>query len=115
MVGIGGRHDPDRGSFVGGQSVDQINSMRADAVFMSVSAVDATDAFHREEHITTMKRAMVHSATKRYLLVDHSKLGRVALHRVASLLEFDMIITDKNADSAVLTAWTTSGVKFEVA
>ncbi len=64
------------------------------------------------ERIVALKRAMVNAATQRYLLVDHTKLGRVALHRVVPLDEFDLIITDSGADPAVLEAWNASGTKY---
>lgn len=115
VIGIGGRYDPLHDSFVGSQAVDQINSIRADALFMSTSSISSTDAFHQEEHIMTLKRAMVSASTKRYLLADHTKLGRVALHKIVPLTEFDLIITDKNADPAILSAWDAAGVKYEVA
>jgi hypothetical protein len=64
------------------QTVEQIAGLQADALFMSTSAVSATDAFHQEERIVAVKRAMVGAATRRYLLVDHSKLGCIALHKI---------------------------------
>ncbi len=82
---------------------------------MSTSSISATDAFHQEERIVALKRAMVYAATKRYLLVDHTKLGRVALHKIVPLDEFDLIITDAGADPSHLAAWDASGIHYEVA
>ncbi len=115
VIGIGGRYDPLHDSFVGSQAVDQINSIRADALFLSTSSVSTTDAFHQEEHIMTLKRAMMNASTKRYLLADNTKLGRVALHKIVPLTEFDLIITDKGADPAVLAAWDAAGIKYQIA
>ena len=88
---------------------------RSDAVFMSTSAVSASDMFHQEEQIVALKREMLNSATKRYLLVDHTKLGRLALLKIASLTELDLIITDAGADPEVLAAWTAAGIDHAVA
>ena len=115
IIGIGGRYDPLHDSFVGAQAVDQINSIRADALFLSTSAVSVADAFHQEEHIMSLKRAMVRAATKRYLLADHAKLGRVALHKIVPLADFDLIITDSKADPAILAAWEAAGITYEIA
>jgi DeoR/GlpR family transcriptional regulator of sugar metabolism len=84
-------------------------------LFTSTSAVSAGHAFHQEERIVALKRAMMRAATKRYLLVDHSKLGRVALHRIVPLGEFDLVITDAGVDEAILRSWHAAGVRYEVA
>jgi DeoR/GlpR family transcriptional regulator of sugar metabolism len=82
---------------------------------MSTSAVSTAEAFHQEERIVALKRAMVKAATRKYLLVDHSKLGRVALHRIVPLDVFDLVITDSGADPDVLAAWKAAGIRYEVA
>ena len=115
IIGIGGRYDPLHDSFVGSQAVDQINSIRADALFMSTSAISNSDAFHQEEHIMSLKRAMVGAANKRYLLADNTKLGKVALHRIVPLAEFDLIITDADADPTILREWDSAGINYEIA
>jgi DeoR/GlpR family transcriptional regulator of sugar metabolism len=115
IIGLGGVYDLPHDSFVGMQCLEQIAGIRADALFMSTSSISATDAFHQEERIVALKRAMVYAATKRYLLVDHTKLGRVALHKIVPLDEFDLIITDAGADRSLLAAWDGSGIRYEVA
>jgi DeoR/GlpR family transcriptional regulator of sugar metabolism len=115
VIGIGGRYDALHDSFVGTQPIAQIESMRWDAVFMSTSSVSGEDAYHQEDHIMALKRVMLASAKHRYLLADHSKLGRVALHKIAPLTEFDCIITDEKADPEVLRAWRELGVRYEIA
>jgi DeoR/GlpR family transcriptional regulator of sugar metabolism len=89
--------------------------LKADALFMSAPAVSGTDAFHQEERIVALKRAMVEAATRRYLLVDHTKLGRVALHRILPLDVFDRIITDITVAPEILRDWDAAGIAYEVA
>lgn len=115
IIGLGGVYNVSHDSFVGMQCIEQIAGIRADALFMSTSAISTRDAFHQEERIVALKRAMMAAATKRYLLVDHTKLGRVALHKVMPLDEFDLLITDEGADPAVLAAWDAAGIRYEVA
>lgn len=114
IIGIGGRYDPLHDSFIGSQAVDQIKEIRADALFFSTSAISATECFHQEEHIMVLKRAMIDAATKRYLLTDHTKLNKVALHRLAPLTDFDLIITDADADPRILTQWDAAGIAYRV-
>ncbi len=115
VIGIGGRYDVAHDSFVGVQTTDQVRGLHVDAMFMSTSAVAGTDMYHQEEQIVVLKRQMMASATKRYLLVDHSKLGRMALVKIASLSEFELVITDPGVDPAILRAWQAAGIAFEVA
>ena len=84
-------------------------------MFLSTSAVSATDMFHQEEQVASLKREMLNSASKRYLLIDHTKLNRLALLKIAALAELDLIITDDGADPAVLAAWAASGIAYEIA
>jgi DeoR/GlpR family transcriptional regulator of sugar metabolism len=115
LIGLGGVYDVPHDSFVGMQCIEQISGIRTDVLFTSTSAVSGSHVFHQEERIVELKRAMVQAATKRYLLVDHTKLGRVALHRAFPLDVFDLVITDSGADPAVLEAWAASGIKYRVA
>ncbi|MCW2810699.1 MAG: DNA-binding transcriptional regulator of sugar metabolism, DeoR/GlpR family [Friedmanniella sp.] len=115
VIGIGGRYDTAHDSFVGVQTNQQVRGIHVDAVFMSTAAVSTTDMFHQEEQIVALKREMLNSASKRYLLVDHTKLNRLALLQIAALTELDLIITDADADPAVLAAWSAAGIAFEIA
>jgi DeoR/GlpR family transcriptional regulator of sugar metabolism len=115
VVGIGGRYDVSHDSFLGVQALEQVAGIHVDAVFMSTSAVSATDLYHQEEQVVMLKRQMIASATKRYLLVDHTKLDRRAMLKIAPVSEFDLVITDGGAEDAVLAAWRERGTAFEVA
>lgn len=115
VIGLGGVYDLPHDSFVGMQCLEQVAGLHADALFMSTSAISVTDAFHQEERIVALKRAMVKAAVRKYLLVDHSKVGRVALHKIVPLSVFDLVITDSAADPDVLAQWAAAGIRYEVA
>jgi DeoR/GlpR family transcriptional regulator of sugar metabolism len=115
LIGIGGRYDVAHDSFVGVQTNQHVQGIHVDAVFMSTSAVSVTDLYHQEEQVAALKREMLNSASKRYLLIDHTKLNRRALLKIAALTELDLIITDDAADPAVLAAWTAAAIAYEIA
>jgi DeoR/GlpR family transcriptional regulator of sugar metabolism len=48
------------------------------------------------------------------LLADHTKLGRVALHRLAPLRDFDLVLTDNKASDQALAEMRELGVRHEV-
>ena len=115
LIGLGGRYDVAHDSFVGVQTTQQVQGIHVDAVFLSTSAVSTTDMFHQEEQVAALKREMLNSAGRRYLLIDHTKLNRLALLKIAALSELDLIITDDGADPAVLASWAAAGIAYEIA
>lgn len=115
LMALGGDYDPLHDSFLGVMSVECIDSIKVDAVFVSTSAVSGGDAYHQEERIVVVKRAMLRAAAKRYLLLDHTKLNRVALHRLAPLSDFDLVIVDDGASEEALADLEHHEVRYEVA
>jgi len=115
VLALGGTYDVAMDSFSGLQTVEQVNDLAVDALFMSVSAIAATQAFDNAEHTVALKRAMMASAAKTYVLVDHTKFGRSALRRLATLTEVELVITDTGIDPLVLRAWDAAGVNYQIA
>ncbi len=115
LMALGGEYDPQHDAFTGVKCVESIQSIRVDAVFTSVSAVSGANAYHQEERVVVVKRAMLQAAAKRYLLIDHSKLGKVALHKLFPLSEYDLVIVDRGAPAAALAELDEHRVRYEVA
>ena len=115
VVALGGHYDRQHDAFIGTTCIETISSMRFDAVFMSTSAVAAGHAFHQEDRIVAVKRVMLDVAGRRHLLVDHSKLTRGALHRLAPLGRFDTVIVDSGVPAARLAALREHDTCVEVA
>ncbi|XVQ09862.1 DeoR/GlpR family DNA-binding transcription regulator [Spirillospora sp. CA-255316] len=115
LVALGGDHDPLHNSFLGASCADAIEALSVDLCFVSTSAVSGGFAYHQEQHIVSVKRAMLRSAARSVLLVDRTKLGRVALHRVAPLSAFDLLIVDDGAGAEALRDLDEHKVRYEVA
>lgn len=94
LLALGGEYHASHDSFLGVSCVDAIEAMSTDLSIVSTSAVSDRYAFHQEQEIVLVKRAMLRSARRRVLAVDHTKFERAALHRVAPLEEFDLIVVD---------------------
>lgn len=115
LMALGGDYDPLHDSFLGVSCVEAIESLRVDLCLVSTSAVSAGYAYHQEPHIVSVKRAMLASAARKVLLIDHTKLGRVALHRVVPLDAFERVIVDVGASPEALRDLDEHKVSFELA
>lgn len=102
LMGLGGLYIPTHDSFNGVGCVDAVSALNVDLVFVSTSSMTTTMTYHQEQDIVAVKLAMLRAAERSVLLMDSSKLGRRALHRLASLSDYDLLITDSGVDSETL-------------
>jgi hypothetical protein len=58
---------------------------------------------------------MMAAATRKVLLVDHSKFRRRSTHNLAALSDFDAVVVDSDIDERELAAMREHGVHVEVA
>ena len=115
LICLGGDYLYRYNAVVGDLCEAMINGLRANTLFMSTSAVCDGDTFHQDEMIVRVKRAMIKSASRRILLVDHGKLGKQALRQLAPLTVFDLVIVDAGADPEEIDKIRDLGVAVEVA
>ncbi|MFE0024751.1 DeoR/GlpR family DNA-binding transcription regulator [Amycolatopsis sp. NPDC059021] len=102
LICIGGDYSSTHDSFLGMQSLEAIERLSVDVAFVSTSAMNTEQTFHQEPEIVMIKRAMLASARQKVLLMDSSKMSRAALHRLAPLSDFDLLIVDAGTDRHVL-------------
>jgi DeoR/GlpR family transcriptional regulator of sugar metabolism len=114
LISLGGEYMPSHDAFVGVVCEAAIASVRADILFMSTSALSDCSALHQEPEIVRIKRAMIASSERRILLVDHTKLGKVALHQLAPLQDFHLVAVDAGLDEAQAKELRECSVPFEV-
>lgn len=97
LIVVGGAYRRHYDSLGGVLAADMVSQLRADLLFFCPSAISDGVALHQEEDMVAVKRAMIASSARRVLVADHSKLGRRATHRLASLEEFELVLTDDGA------------------
>ncbi|BBA96607.1 putative DeoR family transcriptional regulator [Actinacidiphila reveromycinica] len=115
LMALGGDYDRLHDSFLGVPCVEAVEALRVDLCFVSTSSVYGNHAYHQEQRIVAVKRAMLKAADRSVLMIDHSKLGRTALHRLAPLSTFDLVVIDDRTPPDVLRSLDESGVPYEIA
>ncbi len=115
LLALGGQYYNWCNAFMGRMTINEINRLRADVTFISMSAIIDDVVFHQSPEIVDIKRAMFDSAAKRILLMDHTKFERRALHSFAHLSEFDVVIVDEKTPTAHLERMRNKNINVVVA
>jgi len=116
IVMLGGELRRKNMAFYGGLTVDALDALHVDLLFLGV------DGFDLERGITThyepeamLNRKMVEAARKVVAITDSSKFGKVCLHRIIPLSGLDTLITDTGAPDDVREASRQFGFKLLLA
>ena len=115
LIAIGGTYSKKFNGFFGIVSEDNLKGLRADMAFVSSSAIDRLSAFHQDQEVVQVKRQMIRSAARRYLLADHEKFGRTALHFLAGLDAFDGVVTGARPAPDTERELREGGIKLHIA
>lgn len=95
VILLGGQLRKSSGSLTGYEVVEQVRRYNADKLFCSSKALDEahglTDVTVEEGEV---KRAFLHAAAERYLLMDSSKLNTRAFYQVVPIQAIHHLITD---------------------
>jgi len=102
LIGIGGEYSRTHDSYVGLPCQEMIAGLSVDILFLSTSAMNAAMTFHQEQEIVLVKRAMMATAGTRVLLMDASKVGRAALHRMAPVGDFEHVLLAGELDAGLV-------------
>lgn len=102
LVSTGGEYLRWADAWMGTQAVAAIAQLRADLCFMSSSAIVDGVCYHPTPEPAEVKRAMLAASAVKVLYADHTKFARTALHRVAGLSDFDVVIVDDESPAEAL-------------
>ena len=95
LIGLGGNYDPQLNSILGISALEQLARYNVTKAFVSGFGLDDKTATTNHEHQAEILRKVLDAADKLYLLIDHTKLGRKGLYRIAARGGFDAIISDR--------------------
>lgn len=115
LIALGGVYSAKFNAYLGKVCQDALAGLRADIAFISSPAVAGLEVFHMDESVMRAKRAMMQASATRCLLVNHTRFGHAALHRLAGLAEFEHIITDTAPDAQASAALARAGLTLTLA
>ncbi|MCS7480496.1 DeoR/GlpR family DNA-binding transcription regulator [Umezawaea endophytica] len=115
LVVVGGVARPRSYELVGPWAEHVLASISIGTALVGVDGLDVTAGLttHDENEART-NRAMIGRAQRVIVVADGSKLGQVALARIADVHEVHEVITDRSADTAVVSAIRAAGVRVTV-
>lgn len=111
----GGEYQAWAHSLMGPTVVQNVRSMHADICFLSASGISDLACFHPYQEVVEVKRAMLESAERKVLLLDHSKFNRRALFKFADLTEFDHVVIDAGTSPTQVNQLREAGVQVTIA
>ena len=115
LISLGGVYSKKFNGFFGIMAEEAIERLRADVALMSSSSIDGKTAFHQDQEVVEIKRRMIRSSAKHYLMVDHQKFGRTALHYLSDLTAFDGVVTTSALAIPLKQKLTEQGIKLHFA
>ncbi|RJE87348.1 DeoR/GlpR family DNA-binding transcription regulator [Paracoccus onubensis] len=115
LLGLGGQYHNWCNAFMGPATIAEIRRLRADLVFLSMSAIIDGMVFHQSPDMLETKRAMFNSAARRVLLADHTKFERRALYAMEPLERFDIIIVDDGTPPSLIERMKKQGIEVRMA
>jgi DeoR family fructose operon transcriptional repressor len=112
LIVLGGIYLPDYEMIVGPQTIEHLNGLHADKVFLG------TDGLTFSHGVTTanlleaeVDRSMVEAASEVIVVADSSKIGVIGLTTILPVTNIDKLITDDKAPSDFIAALREQGVE----
>jgi DeoR family fructose operon transcriptional repressor len=113
---LGGRVRGITQSAVGESTLTALIDLRADVVFLGTNGISAGHGFSTpDEAEAAVKRAMARAGQRVVVLGDSSKIGHEHLVRFATVEDIDVLVTDDEADPAVVAELEFAGIEVLVA
>ena len=85
---------PQLNSILGDSALEQLSRLNITKSFVSGFGLDDSTATTNHERQAEILRKVLDAADRRYLIIDHTKIGRKGLYRIAARGGFDAIISD---------------------
>ena len=112
---IGGEYRDHAGENVGRLAVEQILTLKAEHVVLTVAALDVDGIFDLDSEEAEVARAMIARARRLTVLADASKLGRTAIFPICPLDRIERLVVDAPLPPALAEAVAAAKVEALIA
>lgn len=116
VIVIGGKVRKNTFAMVDTQAVESVEPLHVDTVFMSADAASASAGLstpYREE--AAWKKAIIRSARRVVMLLDHSKFDQELFIRFADWSDVDVLVTNEETDREQIAMIEASGTTIVLA
>ncbi len=108
---IGGEVRAGYFSIGGEMAIRYLSEFRGDKGFLSTDGWDLNGTYNASMFEFGIKRAIIQSSRRTFLIADHTKYKKIALIRVADIEKFEAIIIDKSLPEDVLKSLEEKKIK----
>ena len=116
IISLGGMLRQVTMSFTGPLTLSGLQQLRFDRLFLSVDGASVNFGFSTPHMMECeVYRSMVESAKQTIALVDHTKIGKEYMYRIATLEEVDAIIVDAKCPKVAVEEFEDWGIEVRVA
>lgn len=97
---------------IGGEIANRyLSEFRVDKGFLTTDGWDLNGTYNSSMFEVGIKRSIIQSSMKNFLMADHDKYGKIALIKVVNIEKFDAIITDSSPPEDVLESLKEKRIK----
>jgi DeoR family fructose operon transcriptional repressor len=116
VMTIGGRIRAESYAEVDTWALERLQSLRFDVAFVGTNAIDLAWGLSTPDPAeAAIKAAILASAQKSVLMVDHTKIGMKAACRYAGIEDIDLVVTDRGTESATVSDLRALGTEVRLA
>ena len=108
---IGGEVRPGYFSIGGELALRYLGGFKGDKGFLSTDGWDLNGTYNASMFEVGIKRSIIQSSVKTFMIGDSSKYGKIALIKVADIEEFEAIIVDKPLPKDILESLEEKTIK----
>lgn len=116
VIIVGGNLDRNTLSFVGTQTIKQLNELNANKSFISCNGITLNHGLSNVADLEAdIKKSIIKISSDVIALVDHTKFDKMSLYTFAGINEINTLITDAEPSSEYIELFDKNNTRLEIA